>query len=275
MASTYKVARADTRSPEVVYCILAMHKGVFGATAPLICPWDPKVHAWFAHDDIGSVPVAFATLIESDDEGYLNRCVVTPAHRGRGLQKRLIRARERFARKAGLARLVSDCTDNPTSAASLAACGFETFTPVEPWAFKRSPLLAKGTPMMPAIWAACFAWFWNQFEEKFCMAAVRHLLIDADVLVYKAACSCERAFEWDEGQWTYQADENEAREAVDREVEHITEKLKATASPSRSPIRSTSARPSCQPTRPTGRPQGSLSSSRRCASGCSTSATPR
>lgn len=54
---------------------------------------------------------------------------------------------------------------------------------------------------------------------------IRRLLIDADVLLYKAACSVEKAFEWEPGQWTYQADEYEAREAVDREIEHIMNAL--------------------------------------------------
>jgi DNA polymerase I len=58
-------------------------------------------------------------------------------------------------------------------------------------------------------------------------AMIRHVLIDADVLVYKAACACEKAWEWEPGQWTYQADEFEAREALDREIEHIMLGLKA------------------------------------------------
>ena len=54
----------------------------------------------------------------------------------------------------------------------------------------------------------------------------RHLLIDADVVVYKAACAVEKQFEWEPGHWTWQADEMEAREAVDREIEHMMLALK-------------------------------------------------
>lgn len=55
----------------------------------------------------------------------------------------------------------------------------------------------------------------------------RHLLIDADVLAYKAACSVEQAIEWDEGYWTWHADYNEAQAKFEAEVERIQDTLEA------------------------------------------------
>jgi DNA polymerase-1 len=54
---------------------------------------------------------------------------------------------------------------------------------------------------------------------------MRHLLIDADVLAYKAATAVEVACEWEPGHWTWHADEMEARAAFDAEVEFIMNKL--------------------------------------------------
>lgn len=90
---------------------------------------------WVAYQD--DQPAAFAALCRSvrwRDTGYLCRAGVLRAYRGAGLQKRLIRVRERWARRMGLRWLVTDTFDNPASANSLIACGFRMFTPSAPWA---------------------------------------------------------------------------------------------------------------------------------------------
>jgi len=68
---------------------------------------------------------------------YLCRCGVLPDWRGNGLQKRLIRAREKFAR-ARTARgdelVITDTSaDNPPSANSLISCGYRLYEPAHPW----------------------------------------------------------------------------------------------------------------------------------------------
>lgn len=86
---------------------------------------------WVAYDN--GVPVAFAGLTESKqfpNAGYLCRAGVLPTHRGRGLQRRLIAARERKARKLGMVALVSDTYDNPASSNNLIACGFRMHEPL-------------------------------------------------------------------------------------------------------------------------------------------------
>lgn len=68
--------------------------------------------------------------------GYLARSGVYPASQGQGLQKRLIRARENYARKLGLTHMVCDTArTNYASSNSLIRCGYKLYQPIEPWAF--------------------------------------------------------------------------------------------------------------------------------------------
>lgn len=56
----------------------------------------------------------------------------------------------------------------------------------------------------------------------------RILLIDADVLAYEAASSCEKATEWEPGYWTWHCDFNEVVEKFDSLVKDIVGTLKGT-----------------------------------------------
>lgn len=85
----------------------------------------------------GKKPVAFAGVRQShqwETAGYLCRVGVTEDHRGRGLQKRLLRVREAKARRLGWHYLVTDTQDNPASANSLISCGYKMYSPQKPWA---------------------------------------------------------------------------------------------------------------------------------------------
>lgn len=93
-------------------------------------------HWWIAYD--GTEPIGFAGLVQSSrwcDTGYLCRSGVLRSHRGKGIQKRLLRVREAKAKRLGWAWLISDTYRNPPSANSLIKCGFQTFTPSRPWSF--------------------------------------------------------------------------------------------------------------------------------------------
>ena len=62
----------------------------------------------------GKKPVAYAGLRpcknpQNKGMGFFCRAGVVPEHRGRGLQKRLIRVRERAARRLGLKEVVTYC----------------------------------------------------------------------------------------------------------------------------------------------------------------------
>lgn len=89
--------------------------------------YDPCVgHWWVAFDDdIGDL-VGFSLLIPSDTRkrtGYLALAGVLPAHRGHGLQLRLIKARLAHARRLGMVACVTETTDNPPSANNLIRAG--------------------------------------------------------------------------------------------------------------------------------------------------------
>lgn len=81
-------------------------------------------------------PVGFCGLRRSAqwaDTGYLCRAGVLKQFRGKGLQKRLIRVRERHAKRLKLNWLITDTYNNPQSANSIISCGFKMFTPSKPW----------------------------------------------------------------------------------------------------------------------------------------------
>ena len=103
-------------------------------------PVFPKNSVWWVGYD-GKQPVAFCVLSPSSrwaDTAYLARSGVLYYWRGQGLQKRMIRIREKHARARGYTWLISDTTENPPSANSLARMGYQMFEPAEPWALDTS-----------------------------------------------------------------------------------------------------------------------------------------
>lgn len=100
-------------------------------------PYDvSEGHWWIAYE--GEMPIGFAGVVQSvrwSDTGYMCRSGVLRTHRGKGVQKRLIRVREMKARQLGWNWLITDTFNNPPSANSLISCGYRTFTPSKPWAF--------------------------------------------------------------------------------------------------------------------------------------------
>ena len=79
----------------------------------------------------GDINLALATeravekvlvIIVTSDRG-LCRSGVIKSFRGKGIQKKLIRSRERFSRTLGWKWLITDTTDNPPSSNSLISCG--------------------------------------------------------------------------------------------------------------------------------------------------------
>jgi GNAT superfamily N-acetyltransferase len=94
---------------------------------------------WLAYLD--KEPVGFAGMVPSQrykNTGYLKRAGVTAAHRGRGLQLRLLKVRERKARSIGWTHLVSECTNTVYSANNFIRAGFRMFEPETRWAFENS-----------------------------------------------------------------------------------------------------------------------------------------
>lgn len=94
---------------------------------------------WVAYN--GNLAVAFAGVMQSflgNDIGYFNRVGVLPNHRGHGLQRRLMKAFEAKSKRVGWSTIVTDTTDNNTSANNIITCGYKLFTPSVPWAFHNS-----------------------------------------------------------------------------------------------------------------------------------------
>lgn len=99
-------------------------------------------HWWIAYENQTQKPAAFAALwpsVRSPHTGYLARAAVAEGHRGRGLQRRLIRVREAKARKLGWLVTVTDTNrDNIPSANNMIRCGYMLFEPPEPWGNPKS-----------------------------------------------------------------------------------------------------------------------------------------
>ncbi len=53
------------------------------------------------------------------------------------------------------------------------------------------------------------------------------VLIDGDILIYKAACGAEQEFRWPDGVWTYWADEELGKDILDQKIEQILKDTKA------------------------------------------------
>lgn len=92
---------------------------------------------WIATND--GKPVAFAGMHPSTqwwDTLYLCRSGVLPLAQGKGLQLRLIKARERHAKTLGKTWLITDTRENPASANSLIKADFRLYEPAAPWSFR-------------------------------------------------------------------------------------------------------------------------------------------
>lgn len=79
----------------------------------------------------GKEPVGFTILNVLDDEiGFLARTGISQAARGKGIHKRLIRVRERYARKIGLKYLITyTVASNIISAHNLENQGYRLYMP--------------------------------------------------------------------------------------------------------------------------------------------------
>jgi GNAT superfamily N-acetyltransferase len=109
-----------------------------------ILPRDPLgaelTESWWWVMNDGRRPVGFcgARPLEAEPKvWFLSRSGLLPAYRGRGLQRRLIRARERCARSLdgdGTWMITYTVVDNPASSNNLIRCGYQLYTPDWRWA---------------------------------------------------------------------------------------------------------------------------------------------
>lgn len=133
MPTSFRIAKVDTTHADVRASILDMHEQCFPGV-PL-----EELHGdwWIAYDRATKAPVGFAGLwpsVRASGAGYLCRAGVLPEGRGKGLQRKLIKVREREAHNKRWVVLYSDCLPgNAHSMNNLYACGFRAFVPPHPW----------------------------------------------------------------------------------------------------------------------------------------------
>jgi GNAT superfamily N-acetyltransferase len=137
----YRIKEVDASADEVAEIIRAFNSDPESKFPDLTdaeldganCYW------WIAYCD--KEPVGFAGMVPSRqwaNVGYLKRAGVSPAHRGRGLQLRFFRVREKRAKQIGWSHLISETTDTIYSANNFIRAGYRLYEPQKPWAFQRS-----------------------------------------------------------------------------------------------------------------------------------------
>jgi GNAT superfamily N-acetyltransferase len=96
---------------------------------------DAREHIWFVAF-VNGKPAGYAGLKTWDGfTGFLSRAGVLPEFRGLGLQKRLIKSRQRYAKRIGIRWLVTyTAIDSAASQNSLISCGYRPYRPEYPWA---------------------------------------------------------------------------------------------------------------------------------------------
>jgi GNAT superfamily N-acetyltransferase len=113
------------------FTLTRMQKEIFPSDSKAPCD---EGFWWLAMD--GDTPVAFACLTDVPswpESGYISRVGVMPSHRGKKLQRRLMRACERKAKSMGWVRIISTTLNNPPSANNFIACGYKTYEPAARW----------------------------------------------------------------------------------------------------------------------------------------------
>lgn len=130
------IKRQDPKDPQAWRTIKALQRSCL----PDDDIYEPSNASWWVAYD-GEQPVAFCAATPSTrwtDTVYLARAGVIRSHRGRGIQRQLIRKRLSWARRAGYNWAISDTTENVPSANNLIACGFKLYDPSWPYAYKHT-----------------------------------------------------------------------------------------------------------------------------------------
>ena len=132
----YRIVQVDTRLSKVVQLLMLLQKACL--PADVVYKITNKGYWYVAYTQNGEA-AGFAGIVPStrwSDTMYLCRAGVVRAHRGQGLQKRLIQTRISKAKALGMNWVITDTNENPASANSLIAKGFKMFEPSEPWGLK-------------------------------------------------------------------------------------------------------------------------------------------
>jgi len=130
----YRIREVDGSDDDVADALFEIHRLTFFDGAPI--PKFDHGHWWLAYCE--TKLVAFAGIVPStlvSNAGYFCRVGVLRKHWGRGLQLRLMRALEARARINGWCSVISDTTDNVSSANNFIRAGYRLYQPQTPWAW--------------------------------------------------------------------------------------------------------------------------------------------
>lgn len=139
----YRISEVDGTDEEIVDTLKELHSEIFGDTAPQLTQADAERGFWWLAFEAsqGRELAGFCGLTPTYADptlGYLKRAGVLRAHRGQGLQRRFVRVREAKARRLGMRGIITDTSDNPSSANNLIACGYRIYAPPEGWGFRHT-----------------------------------------------------------------------------------------------------------------------------------------
>lgn len=136
---TYRIQREDTPLavlPLDQECFPSDHRPVLENSLWWV--------VWRGREPVGYAGLRVCENAQNKGLGFLSRAGVLREHRGRGLQRRLIRAREAEARSLGLGELITYVALwNCPSLNSLVACGYRFYRPADKWGGKESLYLRK------------------------------------------------------------------------------------------------------------------------------------
>lgn len=136
---TYRIQREDTPLavlPLDQECFPSDHRPVLENSLWWV--------VWRGREPVGYAGLRVCENAQNKGLGFLSRAGVLREHRGRGLQRRLIRAREAEARSLGLSELITYVALwNCVSLNSLVACGYRFYRPADKWGGKESLYLRK------------------------------------------------------------------------------------------------------------------------------------
>jgi GNAT superfamily N-acetyltransferase len=130
----YRIREVDGQEDDIADTLAELHRLTFFGGAPV--PEFDHGHWWLAF--CATEPIAFAGVVPSShvgNAGYFCRVGVVREHCGRRLQLRLMRALEARARRNGWSAVVSDTTDNISSANNFIRAGYQLYCPQAPWAW--------------------------------------------------------------------------------------------------------------------------------------------
>jgi GNAT superfamily N-acetyltransferase len=128
----YRIREVNGEDDDIADTLAELHQLTFFQSAPV--PEFDWGHWWVAYHE--RLPVAFAGLVPSthvENAGYFCRVGVLKQHCGHALQLRLMRALEARARSNGWCLVVSDTTDNLSSANNFIRAGYRLYRPQYPW----------------------------------------------------------------------------------------------------------------------------------------------